>query len=101
MSAERPLPPDDAPGAVPVPLTELATRVDARIVAVVAPSGEGGADLPERLAELGFVPGERVRILARAPFGDPLAVRAGSGTFALRRAEAACVRVLPLAARGR
>ncbi len=46
------------------------------------------------LAELGFLPGERVSLLARArPGGDPLVVRVGTSTFALRRAEAACVRV--------
>jgi ferrous iron transport protein A len=82
----------------PVRLTDLPTMSDARIVAVVAPPGPGGAELPERLAELGFIAGERVRVLARAPFGDPIAVRVGSGTFALRRVEADAVQVLPRAA---
>jgi ferrous iron transport protein A len=45
---------------------------------------------------LGFLPGERVRVLARALFGDPIAVRLGSGTFALRRFEADCIQVDPL-----
>jgi ferrous iron transport protein A len=46
------------------------------------------------LAEIGFVPDERVTLLARfIPGGDPLVVRVGLSTFALRRAEAACVRV--------
>jgi len=104
MSAERPLPlpdlpsPPTSPSAAPVSLTMLAAMVDARIVAVIAPTGSGPADLPERLAELGFIAGERVRVLARAPFGDPLAVRVGSGTFALRRVEADCIRVVPLPA---
>ncbi len=56
--------------------------------------GREAADMAERLAEIGFLPGERVRLLARALFGEPLAVRVGSDTFALRRAEAACVRVV-------
>jgi ferrous iron transport protein A len=44
------------------------------------------------LDEIGFVPGERVQLLARAfPGGDPLVVRVGQSTFALRVAEAACV----------
>ena len=48
------------------------------------------------LADLGFIPGERVMVTARAmPGGDPMAVRIGGSTFALRRAEAACVQVLP------
>ena len=46
------------------------------------------------LEEIGFIPGERVALLARGvPGGDPLVVRVGLSTFALRRAEAACVRV--------
>jgi ferrous iron transport protein A len=47
-----------------------------------------------RLVELGFVPGETVQMIAHGPFGaDPLAVRLGGTRFALRRAEAARVRV--------
>lgn len=50
------------------------------------------------LEEIGFIPGEVVCLLARAmPGGDPLVVRIGSSTFALRRAEAACVLVEPAA----
>jgi ferrous iron transport protein A len=52
--------------------------------------------LGRRLAELGFLPGETVRIVARGLLGrEPIAVRIGTGTFALRRFEAACVRVCP------
>jgi ferrous iron transport protein A len=47
-----------------------------------------------RLRDLGFVAGEAVRIVAQGPFGgDPLLVKIGSTQFALRRAEAARVRV--------
>ena len=47
------------------------------------------------LAEIGFLPGEAVKILSRGlPGGDPLVVRIGQSTFALRRAEAACIQVL-------
>ena len=50
------------------------------------------------LEEIGFIVGEQVMLMARAlPGGDPLVVRIGQSTFALRRAEAACVRVLPAA----
>lgn len=49
------------------------------------------------LEEIGFIAGEQVALMARAlPGGDPLVVRVGQSTFALRRAEAACVRVIPL-----
>jgi ferrous iron transport protein A len=50
----------------------------------------------EWLRELGFMPGEQAMLMARAPGGDPLVVRIGSSTFALRRAEAACIEVTPL-----
>jgi ferrous iron transport protein A len=46
------------------------------------------------LEEIGFIPGERVTLMARGMLGgDPLVVRIGSSTFALRLAEAACVQV--------
>ena len=54
----------------------------------------GLPDLQMRLRELGFMEGEPVCVLRRGqPGGEPLAVRIGASTFALRRIEAACVRV--------
>lgn len=51
-------------------------------------------DVLLRLLEIGFLPGERLRVVARSlPGGDPIAVRVGSTTFALRRREAALIRV--------
>jgi ferrous iron transport protein A len=48
------------------------------------------------LAELGFLPGEAVRILARGLMArEPIAVRIGTGTFALRSFEAASILVCP------
>ena len=46
------------------------------------------------LEEIGFISGEQVMVMARSlPGGDPLAVRVGGSTFALRVMEAACVHV--------
>jgi ferrous iron transport protein A len=90
LSAEPPL---AALEAAARPLTEMPLRADARIVALAAPHEADDPEIVARLGELGFLPGERVRILARGLFGDPLAVRVGTGTFALRRAEARCIRV--------
>lgn len=46
------------------------------------------------LEEIGFLPGEAVRVMARGqPGADPLVVRIGQSTFALRRAEAECISV--------
>jgi Fe2+ transport system protein FeoA len=53
------------------------------------------AALLARLRDLGFVAGARCEIVARMWLGgDPLVVRIGGSTFALRRAEAAAVHVL-------
>jgi Fe2+ transport system protein FeoA len=58
-------------------------------------AGRGaGESLIARLRDLGFVPGARCEVVARMWLGgDPMAVRIGGSTFALRRAEAAAVRV--------
>jgi ferrous iron transport protein A len=79
-------------------LADLATGTPARVVSVsptdAASAASGG--LSRRLAELGFLPGERLRIVARGFLGrEPIAVRIGTGTFALRLFEAACIRVCP------
>jgi Fe2+ transport system protein FeoA len=59
---------------------------------------EEGNLLMARLRDLGFVAGARCEVLARMWLGgDPLVVRIGGSTFALRRAEAAAVRVRRLA----
>ncbi len=57
---------------------------------------EAGIDVSRRLMELGFVPGERIRMLRRGmPGGEPMAVRVGDSTFALRRFEAALISIQP------
>ena len=46
------------------------------------------------LAEIGFIEGEPVSVIARAALGgDPIVVRIGVSTFALRLAEARCVHI--------
>ena len=78
-----------------IPLMELAPGASARVVSVSG-ADKGSADLGRRLAELGFLPGEAVRIVARGLLARaPIAVRVGTGTFALRLFEAACIRVCP------
>lgn len=61
-------------------------------VVELAPHAQGGIDIQRRLMELGFVPGERIRVLKRVMKG-PLAVKVGESTFALRRFEAALVSI--------
>lgn len=48
------------------------------------------------LSELGFLPGEGVRVMRRPRLsGGNLVVRVGQSTFALRHAEADCIAVTP------
>jgi ferrous iron transport protein A len=73
-------------------LDALALNKPMTVAAVQAP--EAMPEWARWLEEIGFIPGESVTLLARGvPGGDPLMVRVGSSTFALRRAEAACVLV--------
>jgi ferrous iron transport protein A len=75
-------------------LADLEAGRPANIVAVAASSADVPADLIRRLWDLGFMPGEPVRVLARGPLGgEPIAVRVGTSTFALRRQEAACIQI--------
>ncbi len=77
-------------------LHDLATGTEARVLAVAAADAGTSLELTRRLAELGFLPGEKLRIVARGFLGrEPIAVRIGTGTFALRLFEAACIRVCP------
>jgi ferrous iron transport protein A len=78
-----------------IPLADLPPGAAARVTSVSA-QGKAPAELGRRLAELGFLPGEAVRIVARGLLARaPIAVRIGTGTFALRLFEAACIRVCP------
>ena len=71
---------------------EAATVVDV----AAGEAADDGVTLSRRLMELGFVPGEKVRLLKRGmPGGEPLAIRVGNSTFALRRFEAALISIQP------
>jgi ferrous iron transport protein A len=92
------LKPANAGSAPPsdIKLADLATGAVARVVSVSQADGSAPIDLGRRLAELGFLPGEAVRVVARGLLArEPIAVRIGTGTFALRLFEAACIRVCP------
>jgi|SRR5882672_12621811 len=82
------------PHNAPIRLTELAVDQVGYVAAVDPPRHSAGAALGQRLSELGFFVGERLRVVARGPFGgEPIAVRVGTSTFALRRHEADCIRI--------
>lgn len=74
-----------------VSLASLRKGQSARVLEVRLPRGNHGHDLNLvlRLLEIGFVPGELVRVVALGPGGnEPIAVRIGGTLFALRRHEA-------------
>jgi ferrous iron transport protein A len=48
-----------------------------------------------RLRELGLVPGTKVRLVRRAPLGDPLEIAVRGSRLAIRRTEARHIQVLP------
>lgn len=73
-------------------LSELSRRATAVVDHVE--DRETADPISQRLRELGFVTGEVVRVVAVGPFGgDPLVVQVGFTRFALRRQEAARVRL--------
>lgn len=80
-------------------LAHLPEKRWAAITDVVAPLEGVDHDLVLRLVELGFVKGERVRIVGHGLGGrDTLAVRLGHTTFGLRRHEASFILVEPIPA---
>jgi ferrous iron transport protein A len=78
-------------------LDTLAAGQSGTVIHLVPASLDGGAgvDVSRRLMELGFVLGERIRVLRRGMQGGPLAIKVGQSTFALRRFEAALVSIKP------
>lgn len=73
-------------------LSELPRRI-AAIVDLVEDQMPNDA-IARRLRELGFVAGERVEVMAAGPIAsEPLLVQVGFTRFALRRSEAARIRV--------
>lgn len=94
MNASPVTAPESGASLAPVMgLHTLAVNQPARVVDLVSEQ-EGDENLLLRLMEIGFLPGETVRIVATGfPGPDPLAVRIGQATFALRRHEASRVLV--------
>jgi ferrous iron transport protein A len=79
-----------------VSLSSLRAGSEARVEQLLPASHSHDSDLVRRLAEIGFQAGEHVRVIARGRLpGEPIAVRLGRATFALRLHEAAFVSVHP------
>ena len=86
-----------SPQAFAVPLDSLELGKRARIASIdwdALEEAEAG-----RLKHFGFDEGVAIEALHLGPFGrDPLAVRVGRMTVAIRRAHARAVQVVPIAA---
>jgi ferrous iron transport protein A len=52
---------------------------------------QGDPMIVTRLRELGFIRGAQVRVVGRAPFGEPILVEIRGAVVALRSGEAECV----------
>jgi len=75
-------------------LNQLDCHVTAEVIGLTVLADEEDRGVALRLLEIGFLPGESVRVIAHGyPGHDPLAVRVGHTTFALRSHEAALVQV--------
>ena len=65
------------------------TLADATLRTPVLIKHVGGArSFRRRLMEMGLVPGTRVMVCKRAPFGDPMEIRARGCTLSIRSAQA-------------
>jgi len=71
-------------------LEELPVAAKAVVADVIGDDG-----LAIRLLEMGITPGTAVRVLGRAPFGDPLEIEVRGYRLSIRRAEAARVKLAP------
>ena len=76
-----------------LPLSRLAPGQRAEIRAV-----DGTSPIGRRLLELGFRPGTQLRVIRRAPLGDPTTYELRGSRFCLRRAEAERIAVAPIGA---
>jgi len=83
-----------AHAAPSISLCQLGLQRPALVRSVNAVAAGLAPERARQLADIGFVPGERVMVVTRAwPGGDPMVVLVGHSRFALRGAEAACIQV--------
>jgi DtxR family Mn-dependent transcriptional regulator len=96
--------PTTDPHGAPIPTKEGILNAPATTLLWATPPGEcvtvsevedEDAALLTHLAELGLVPGARVEVLAKGPFGGPLHVRVGEKEHALGEIVAGSVLVVP------
>ncbi|MFM9904138.1 MAG: ferrous iron transport protein A [Pyrinomonadaceae bacterium] len=69
-------------------LTNLPIGQDARVTVV-----NGTGRVTRRLMEMGVIPGVSVKVIKKAPFGDPIEVRVRGYSLAMRKSEANAIEV--------
>jgi len=69
-------------------LGEIHHKRSLQVVGIAADGPNAG-----RLAALGFLPGNRVRVSRIAPLGDPISIEMNGQEISLRRAEASVIEV--------
>lgn len=74
----------------PVSLSEISPGESASVVAM-DPAVAG----MQRLQEMGLLPGTTVKVVRRAPMGDPIELEVRGYKLSIRKAEAAGVSVRP------
>jgi ferrous iron transport protein A len=74
----------------PIELTQLEPGRSGRI------SADPVAEVPERLLDLGFVPGTEVAVVRRGVLGDPIEIELRGYRICVRREDLGGLRVVPL-----
>jgi ferrous iron transport protein A len=69
-------------------LADLALGAEARVVRIA-----GSDEITLRLLEMGLTPGVEVRLIGRAPLGDPLEFEVRGYRLSIRKSEAARVEI--------
>jgi ferrous iron transport protein A len=93
------LPTQNAISVGPISLTDCHKGQQVVLTELCAHSAFGVQDagVTERMKALGFLPGVRLTLIGYGLFGkDPIAVQINGTKFALRRAEAQKIRVIPV-----
>lgn len=85
--------PVDAPMATPLHLGDLAIGQSGRILGYET----SHRTYREKLLSMGLTPGTPITITRQAPMGDPIEIEVRGFKLSLRKAEAAALRVEPLA----
>ncbi len=74
----------------PCPLSDLRPGQEASVAKVVAKGA-----IRQRLLEMGFIKGARLKVEKLAPLGDPMELVIKGYHLSLRREESACILVVP------